>query len=502
MDFNDKIPPFKFKKVKISLSRVAITCGWLLVPTVTSLGLLVFLNKLDLVLALVVLFSSIVGSFLVSWYFASDFKVAGDYVRVLLQNTSGEPPPTISPKAGVLRDFARHIDQMDRQYRTVLATMLRKQMMDEQILMTLLDPLLVVDYHGQIIRVNPAAEALWKGKKSLLYMPYLDLLPMSPVQPAVHDPNVPPTDPLTAVLNSQQTHISEISLVIGGSPKIFQIRLVPYIRDEDGLYNDEVVFEDANQAAIITLYDITSIRETERMRDQFITDVSHELRTPLTMIQGFVETLQHSPPDDPELEQNFLQIIHTQSLRMSRLVEDLLAISRIELEESQPPLTIVNLGQVLQSVCQGMNLRAQQQNIEFQYRLPQSAMPVYGDADRLAQVFTNLLDNAMKYSVSGSGIQVQTEFVTNTKGKFYCIHIQDQGEGMAEEHIPHLGNRFYRVPLPERNATRAAAKGGVGLGLAIAKHILNRHRGFWKVESIKAPSKNHGTTFFVYIPAA
>jgi two-component system phosphate regulon sensor histidine kinase PhoR len=249
--------------------------------------------------------------------------------------------------------------------------------------------------------------------------------------------------------------------------------------------------------AVLTLHDITQLKRAEQMRADFIANASHELRTPLTTLTGFIETLRGPAREDAEARERFLAIMHEQAARMIRLVEDLLSLSRIELNEHVMPQGRVALGPLLRHLADTLELRADERAMCIKLELPPDLPDVLGDRDELAQVFQNLVDNAIKYGRAGSEIIVAAATGGRPshsgdvgEGPLVSVAVRDRGEGIAREHLPRLTERFYRV-----DTTRSREMGGTGLGLAIVKHILNRHRGFLDIES----TPGTGSVFAVFL---
>jgi two-component system phosphate regulon sensor histidine kinase PhoR len=230
------------------------------------------------------------------------------------------------------------------------------------------------------------------------------------------------------------------------------------------------------------------------MRADFVANSSHELRTPLASLIGFIETLRGAAADDVEAQQRFLGIMAEQAMRMQRVIADLLSLSRIEISEHQPPDEILHLPPLLERVAAGMEpmLRAAEGRLEL--AVPPDLPRVAADADQLAQVFTNLLDNAIKYGKRGGRIRL-TALPAAGDPRFdpngIVISVADEGPGISREHIPRLTERFYRV-----DKGRSRAVGGTGLGLAIVKHVVNRHRGRLLIDSVEG----QGTVFNVWLP--
>lgn len=243
-------------------------------------------------------------------------------------------------------------------------------------------------------------------------------------------------------------------------------------------------------AAVLTLHDVTASKRAEQMRADFVANAGHELKTPLTSLVGFIETLLGPARDDMSARERFLGIMREQAGRMARLVDDLLSLSRIELNEHVPPTSQVALEPVIEQVAAGLELRAAARQMRIVASLPRGLPAVIGDADELAQVFENLIDNAIKYGRPQTEITVSARDVQGYIG----IAVTDRGDGIGGEHLPRLTERFYRV-----DSARSRELGGsTGLGLAIVKHILNRHRGRLEIES----TPGAGSTFTAWLRLA
>jgi two-component system phosphate regulon sensor histidine kinase PhoR len=244
----------------------------------------------------------------------------------------------------------------------------------------------------------------------------------------------------------------------------------------------------------ILITDRTRERSIEKMRADFVANSSHELRTPLASLIGFIETLRGPAADDVEAQQRFLGIMAEQAMRMQRVIADLLNLSRIEISEHQPPEDILFLPPLLERIIAGLEPMLQANATHIDAAIPNDLPRVPADADQLTQVFSNLLDNAIKYGRRGGRIKVTaTRAVSDQRfePQGVLISVADDGTGIPREHIPRLTERFYRV-----DKGRSRAVGGTGLGLAIVKHVVNRHRGRLIIES----TEGQGTTFTVWLP--
>jgi two-component system phosphate regulon sensor histidine kinase PhoR len=254
-------------------------------------------------------------------------------------------------------------------------------------------------------------------------------------------------------------------------------------------------------AAVLVLHDLTDLKRSERLRADFVANASHELRTPLASLVGFIETLRGPARDDTAARERFLAIMAEQAGRMTRLVDDLLSLSRIEMNEHRAPTNPVDIGNVLHAVADTLEQRAGARQMRFDFKLPADLAPVLGDADELAQVFQNLFDNAIKYGAAGTAIEVSgfasgRLLPTGRPGQrnaAVAIAVRDHGPGIPRDFLPRLTERFYRV-----DPARSRELGGTGLGLAIVKHIVSHHRGALDIDS----ELGQGSVFTVHLPVA
>jgi two-component system phosphate regulon sensor histidine kinase PhoR len=274
--------------------------------------------------------------------------------------------------------------------------------------------------------------------------------------------------------------------------------------------------------ALVIMRDETDMRLNERMRADFLANASHELRTPLASLTGFIETLRGHARDDVAARDRFLLIMSRQAERMARLIDDLMSLSRIELNEHIRPSGACDLTLAVTDVLDALAPQIAAKGVRMELNLAAAGLAeVVGDRDQIVQVVQNLLDNAVKYAPVGGVVGVSVtrgltlEAATATRPgdvrqtapsggrmplltpvrqgaeRYALLRVDDAGPGMAREHLPRLTERFYRV-----EGQKSGERMGTGLGLAIVKHIVNRHRGGFFVES--APSQGAG--FGVYLP--
>ena len=349
----------------------------------------------------------------------------------------------------------------------------------EAVIAAIPDPLILLDDRRRVVHANAQAVSLLgavEGSRDLAAML------RNPAVLAAAD----------AVVRGEATRLVDFTLT---APIERQLQ-ARFARIDRPSLDDSVV-------AVLTLHDITQLKRAEQMRADFIANASHELRTPLTTLTGFIETLRGPAREDADERERFLAIMHEQAARMIRLVEDLLSLSRIELNEHVMPQGRVALGPLLRHLADTLELRAGERGMCIRLDLALDLPDVLGDRDELAQVFQNLLDNGIKYGRAASEITVaaatgvRPSYNGDTaESPFVSVVVRDRGEGIAREHLPRLTERFYRV-----DTARSREMGGTGLGLAIVKHILNRHRGLLDIES----TPGTGSVFTVFLrphPAA
>jgi two-component system phosphate regulon sensor histidine kinase PhoR len=236
---------------------------------------------------------------------------------------------------------------------------------------------------------------------------------------------------------------------------------------------------------LLTFRDVSQARRIERMRSDFVANASHELRTPLASLRGFIETLQGPAKNDLKAHERFLAIMHEQATRMSRLVDDLLSLSRLELRSNLAPDQTVDLVPLLGHVRDSLQPLAGDLGVEVALHLPDRPVTVNGDRDELVQVFENLIENACKYGQEGKRVDV---VLTGGGEAPVELSVTDYGPGIPPEHVPRITERFYRV-----NVEASRSRKGTGLGLAIVKHILTRHKARLVVKS----ELGKGTVFTV-----
>ncbi|WP_245468300.1 MULTISPECIES: ATP-binding protein [unclassified Mesorhizobium] len=328
------------------------------------------------------------------------------------------------------------------------------------------DPLIIFDRTAAIVHANAAAFAAFGGLAPGMS---LSLKFRAPEMQALLDGIVSGAVASDVVEYTEKLPVERTYRVSASS-----------VGHATGLY--VLVFKDQSEA-----------RRIDRMRADFIANASHELRTPLASIAGFIETLRGPARGDPAARDQFLQIMQNQTGRMARLIDDLLSLSRLEMKPYLGPGTEVDLRQTIDSVIDSLGPLASENGVVIEWDFIDGPLSVPGDRDELFQVFENLLENACKYGQSGGRVTVSIAGSEDGQEAGIDVTIRDYGPGIAEEHIPRITERFYRVDV-ENSRTQK----GTGLGLSIVKHILTRHNARLSIKS----EVGKGAAFTVHLPTS
>jgi len=326
---------------------------------------------------------------------------------------------------------------------------------------------LAIDASERVVAMNPVAISLLG--EGLINRHYMSVLR----QPAI-------LDAVEATIQDRTTRSSRFLSNDSGSDTAFNVTCY-------------VILDDY---VIVCFEDQTDIEQVVQMRRDFVANVSHELKTPLTAMMGFIETLQTTARDDAPARERFLNIMASETQRMNRLVGDLLSLSRVEADERMRPTTSLEIKDLIQAALNTLAPLAQDHEAQVSFDAPVDPVELFADKDQLQQVFTNLIENAIKYSGKGAQVGIELgalEYDQRLGETAITVTITDNGPGIDPIHLPRLTERFYRI-----DNHRSRELGGTGLGLAIVKHILNRHRGRLKIKS----SLGQGSQFHVILPSA
>lgn len=318
-------------------------------------------------------------------------------------------------------------------------------------------PVLIVDKSGKIRFANDKAKYL-----------LCDLLNVCYSQGEITDNN------LYALL-----HKKKVKKVIKHSIRLnselhHSFRFKPFYSAQRMFFEMQVT--PLGKRAVITIQDVTPMRQMDKIKSDFISNASHELRTPLTSIMGFIETLQTSAKDDLATHAKFLHIMRGQAQRMANLLDGLSQLSTIEFQQHTLPRDHVHLATVTQSVIDALSIQAKQKSIAISHTIDAEHC-VVGDCDQIFRMVANMMENAIKYGIDGGWVKLWSKQQTIKGNPYITLYCQDNGIGIAPNHIPRLTERFYRVQQDDHQAS------GSGLGLAIIKHLVARHRGIFNIES-------------------
>jgi two-component system phosphate regulon sensor histidine kinase PhoR len=328
------------------------------------------------------------------------------------------------------------------------------------------DGILTVDHEGRLVNLNPAAAALfdldmkWSRGKTIV-----ELVRNTALQEFA-----------SATLTANQP--IDMELVIDRDGDRYYHLLGSPIRDSEG----------RTAAAVVVIHDITTLRKLETMRRDFVANVSHELKTPITSIKGYIETIIGTPDLSDDDRQRFLDTVRKQADRLNAIIDDLLSLSRIEqgVERAEIAFADTNISTVLSAALHSCEPAANAKQVQLRFD-NHIDISVRANGALLEQAVVNLVDNAIKYSPSGSRVDITaTADLTD-----FVIQVKDNGPGIPKEHLPRIFERFYRV-----DKSRSRDAGGTGLGLAIVKHIVVAHHGSVSVDS----ELGKGTTFRIRVP--
>ena len=400
------------------------------------------------------------------WLARNITKPLSDMAAVARQLSTGDDsvriPTSSHDEVGQVGDT---LNRMTNQLKAKINELSEDRAQLLAMLTSMVEGVMVLDNLGRILQVNPAFERMFavnrtdvRGRIStdILGHPELNAL-------------------ITSVLARQTGQEMELQLSPGNRCLHVEASVTGYARENEA-------------CAVLVFHDITELRRLENIRKDFVANVSHELRTPLTSIKGYVEALLDGGKDDPDTAINFLNIILKQSDRLNLILEDLLELSKIESGRVSFKADPLDLRNVIERTLSMIKPLADKKGHRLAAQLDEGLPPIAGDEGRLVQVFTNLLDNAVKYTPERGTITVTARTIPE---RVVELTVSDTGLGIPEPDRPRVFERFYRV-----DKARSRELGGTGLGLAIVKHIVEGHGGQVWVEG----NQPHGSRFVVRLP--
>lgn len=371
------------------------------------------------------------------------------------------------PDSAEIADLTVAMNEMAVQLNERITTIINQRKELEAFLSSMLEGVSAVDAAGDIVNLNPAMARIFDTSiANALGKNFMEISRNHQLQEFVQQ-----------AVASSDTLNRDIVLIGRPEDQSFNVHSTP-ILDEAGV----------RTGTLIVFNDVTKVKRLENIRQDFVANVSHEIKTPLTAIKGFVETLRYGSMDDLKETQHFLGIIERHVNRLNAILEDLLALSRLEQQEQQNEILLKKtaLKNVLQTATQVCQTSADKKNIIFEIKCYDG---IYAEIDEtlMEQALINLIDNAVKYSSNDCPVHIEAA----TGKEAVTISIRDNGPGIPKKHIPRLFERFYRV-----DKARSRNMGGTGLGLSIVKHIVNAHGGRITVDS----TPGEGSTFTIHLP--
>lgn len=446
----------------------------------TALGVLMAQGLLAAGPGLTALGVTIAGALVVARIWIGNLTRLAEGLRRAADEDAGFERPTLAPLLPAVGEIADGVARLARRLAERAEQVGRLRRADGAIVESLPDPLLVLSADRAPLRANGAARALFgmaEGSAGSAAGGDAAALLRHPVLAGAVDRALAEGTPQAADVTLPVPVARELAM-----------RAIPM----------DPPLADGGRVVVL-LSDRSRERAVERMRADFVANASHELRTPLASLIGFIETLRGPAEDDPAARARFLGIMAEQSERMRRLIDDLLGLSRIELTEHQAPTGRALPGRIVRAEAEALEPLARQRGAAIRLELDEAVAAAPADAEQLAQVARNLMENAVRYGNEGGVVTVRVGRAEPGADRRLparpgvLLAVQDDGPGIPREHIPRLTERFYRV---DRGRSRTA--GGTGLGLAIVKHIVNRHRGVLLIDS----RVGEGSLFRVWLPAA
>lgn len=439
-------------------------------PTAACLLLLVMIQELRPVVAVITFGTIVMVSILIIIPFMEQLQSVSDYSRSLIRSL--EEGEEIPPYQGELleneySDIIEAINHLHNIWNAQKSSVGEKYLSDSAILDILPDPLLLLGRNAEVLGANLAARNLFGFK-----------VRNKPLNELIKNPKA-----LILVQKIISGVSEKESLEIGAETPSDKILLLKMERLPALAHGGAIV--------ALVFHDITETRKLEQMQADFVANASHELRTPLSVISGFIETLQGPAKNDAIAQNKFLGIMSDQAFRMSRLIENLLSLSRIQMQAASPK-NEVDLKELITGIVLTLDSKLKQNNMKIHIMMRKNPF-IKGTPAELSQVFSNLIDNAIKYGKVGSDIKI-TSFLTEkpeTGEEMLAVSVNNKGDVIPKEIQPRIWERFYRI---DTETTRN--RSGSGLGLAIVSRILNRHNGWAEVAS----NNEDGTTFTVVFP--
>lgn len=385
-----------------------------------------------------------------------------------------------------IEQLAETFNNMASQLEKTVYDLKDKNLKMDTILNNMTDGIIAVDKNNSVVLVNSVACRLFgipdANENEIIGKNILEIIRNTHINRMLNE-----------TLKGKTVLSDEINVSFSGG-RIYRITTVPVQTSlKDSSFLKENPFSDNsflafNQGAVISVQDITNIKKLEQIRSEFVSNVTHELKTPLTSIRGFIETLRNGAINDKEVADKFLEIIDIESERLYALINDILQLSEIESGKNETSTEAVDVAGVIEECAAMLKSEADKKNVSIHINSRGNNLFINASRNRIKQMLINLIDNGIKYNVSGGSILIS---VYKNAG-WLIMKVKDTGIGIPEEHLPRIFERFYRV-----DKGRSRSMGGTGLGLSIVKHIVNLYNGDIKVQS----RPGAGTEFIIRFPA-
>lgn len=444
-------------------------------PTALVFVILAAFNLVDPTLAVISLAAVVVFNIVLLFPLTFELQQIKKYVAMLAKGEIAQED-LLALSEDESKELVAAINNMHHFWAQKADVLEAQTISDTAVLDSLPDPIIMIDRAGNILGANLSARTSF-GEK----------ITDKNIDKVFHSNNF--INAVSRVLNKETQSENLIFYVEQPVDQKFyaHIKQLPWLSK-------------GKAVAVISIYDLTKSMKIEKMQSDFVANASHELRTPLSVISGFVETLQTTAKDDPEAQQNFLGIIANQVEYMSNLIENLLSLSRIELNQDQHPQDKTDICEIVENAAKSMEIKAHNQDMTIHIIKEENILPVKADAQQIKQIVQNLTDNAIKYGTPGTEVTLRinnveqippSKTIKTAKGRAVAVSFNNKGPKIGPEKLARLTERFYRLQEHKDKNIK-----GTGLGLAIAKHIIIRHQGNITVNS----NGYNGTTFTIYLP--
>lgn len=457
------------------LARLIKASFLILIAPTMVISIFIIYRNLSVVEGILGIAAVFILSLIFTKPYLADLSALTRYVELLAKDQKAQAP-ALSFLSNV-EALSTAVNTLHKQWST-RKLQLEAMLVESRILFdTLPDILIMLGDDLTIIRANNTAHSIFR--KNLHSLNFKDII-----------------SPTSSLIENTLKVIEE------GEKKTFEIFLPAPIHRFFVVHIERFpIYSPAGIRVIVIMHDVTETKRIEQAFTDFVANASHEIRTPLTSLVGFIEALQTSAKDDPEAQEHFLSIMSEQAAFMSKLVSDLFSLSKLQMRVHTAPTETINIADIIEQSVNQIKWSADENNVTLDVQCGQDLIMI-GDEGELISLCDNLLSNAIKYGKKNSTVTICAVKTTDTPEEcehlkqgapFIQLSVTDQGEGISSEHLPRLTERFYRV-----DKARSRTIGGIGLGLSIVQHVIDRHQGALTVHS----EIGKGSTFTAYFASA